>query len=80
MQIQHIRFAENSGRNYRNLFIENVSYRISKKKITGFNRREIPIVYGALKIDCDLKVDILVEDESIMEPETVDEFHAVHKA
>jgi len=55
-------------------------YELRKRNLQVFTEVKVPIVYDGTKIDCDLKLDIFVENEIIIELKTVDEIHPVHKA
>lgn len=42
--------------------------------------KPLPLVYDTIKLDCDYRIDILVENVVIVELKTVEEFREVHLA
>jgi GxxExxY protein len=57
-----------------------LKYELIKNGYNAINQINVPIKYDALKLEADLKLDILVEDTIIIELKTVENILPVHKA
>lgn len=55
-------------------------YELRKRALQVFTKVKVPIYYDGIKLDSDLQLDVLVENEIILELKAVNEFHPVHKA
>ena len=43
-------------------------------------QRKLPVVYKCQRLDCDLRVDVVVEDTLLLEIKSVAMLHPVHEA
>ncbi len=55
-------------------------YELRKRGLQVSTEVKVPIYYDRIKLDSDLQLDVLVENEIIIELKAVNEFHPVHKA
>jgi GxxExxY protein len=57
-----------------------LSHLLHEKGITTSVQQKVPIMFKGLYLDCDLRLDLLVENTIIVEIKTVNSFLPVHKA
>jgi GxxExxY protein len=57
-----------------------LAYELQLRNLTVERQQLIPIVYKGVKLSCDYRIDLLVEDEVIVEIKSVKELAPVHEA
>lgn len=55
-------------------------YELHKRGLRADSQRKVPIVYDGIHIDADLKLDIIVENEIVVELKVVESIMPVHEA
>ena len=57
-----------------------LSYELSANNIRHLVQKEFPVKYKDIKLDCDYRIDLLIEDKLIVELKSVDVILPIHKA
>ena len=59
---------------------ECLCYELSQAGLSFRRQLEVPVQYKGLKLNCDFRLDLLVEDSIIVEIKTVDQIAPIHSA
>jgi GxxExxY protein len=52
---------------------------LTKRGLTVFRQKPIPIVYGGIRFEAGFRCDLLVEDKVVIEVKSIEAIHPVHK-
>ena len=63
---------------YEQVYEESLVYQLRKEGLKVEHQLPIPVLYDGVKVTCDFRLDILVEDKIIIELKSVEELHPVH--
>lgn len=55
-------------------------YELRKKGLFVEEEKTLPLIYEEIRLECDYRIDILVEKQVVVELKTVDSFNDVHIA
>jgi GxxExxY protein len=53
---------------------------LKQENIAVYSQRKVPVVFEGLYLDCDLRYDLLVEDQIIVEVKAVETLLPIHEA
>ena len=57
-----------------------LAYELHLKNLKVERQQQLPIIYKGVRLSCDYRIDLLVEDEVIIEIKSVKELAPVHEA
>ena len=57
-----------------------LAYELGLKKLKVDRQQALPVSYKGIKLDCDYRIDLLVENEVIIEIKSVKDLVPVHEA
>jgi len=57
-----------------------LAYELQLRNLKVERQQQLPIIYKGVKLDCDYRIDLLVEEEIIIEVKSVKELIPVHEA
>lgn len=57
-----------------------LAYELNLRDLKVIRQQLLPIIYKGIKLDCDYRLDLLVEDEVIIEVKSVKDLTLVHEA
>ena len=63
---------------YEQVYEESLVYQLRKEGLKVEHQLPIHVLYDGVKLTCDFRLDILVEDKIIIELKSVEELHPVH--
>lgn len=63
---------------YEQVYEESLIHQLHKEGLKVEHQLPIPVSYDGVKLTCDFRLDILVEDKIIIELKSVEELHPVH--
>lgn len=63
---------------YEQVYEESLIHQLRKEGLKVEHQLSIPVSYDGVKLTCDFRLDILVEDKIIIELKSVEELHPVH--
>lgn len=55
-------------------------YELRQRGLKVERQKELPIIYGEVKLDCGYRLDLFVEDSVIVELKAVDRLASIHEA
>src|ERR1700687_4138321 len=56
-----------------------MEFELTKRGLTVYRQKPIPVVYGNLHLKAGFRADLLVKDKVIVEIKSIDALHPVHK-
>ena len=59
---------------------EALAYELSQAKLIFERQREVPLLYKGVVLDCDYRLDIIVENQLLLELKAVSELLPIHQA
>ena len=63
-----------------NIYEKCLRHLLTEKGCAVKSQQKVPLVFKGLKLDCDLRYDLLVDDEIIIEVKAVDGILPIHEA
>jgi GxxExxY protein len=57
-----------------------LAYELTQRGLKVLEQVKVPIIYDGVTLDADLRIDLLVEDQIIVEVKAVEQMHPVFKA
>lgn len=63
---------------FEQIYEESLVHQLRKEGLKVEQQVPLPVIYDGVKLPCDYRLDLLVEDKVIIELKSVEELHPVH--
>lgn len=57
-----------------------LAYELEMRKVSFERQKSLPVIYKGVRIDCDYRIDLLVDELVVVELKSVEQLEPIHKA